>query len=89
VDQSAYPAALRERMGAAAFVSGLLATRARSFAALRQALGALLYCPGRAGGVVPCGSAGLAEGRCSVIALAGTRLHAAELLAKAQAAAGG
>lgn len=87
--EASYPLAVRARLGMEAFVSGTAATPATSFAGLRRMLGRLLYTPGRSAGVVPLAPALLAEGRCALVAVAGTRLHAAELFRKAQAVAGG
>ena len=86
VNGSAYPLAARERLAPrAAFVSGRVRTGAADFAAVRGALGALLFDPERGTGVVPYAVGCLAFGNCSLVALAGSRLRAAELYGAAQA----
>ena len=90
-----YPLALRERLNAAArraggpqasaFVSGTVDTRARSFARVRAAVGHLLFDPDRGTGVVPYATGCLEHGRCSLVALASSRLRAAVLFGAAQA----
>jgi hypothetical protein len=60
-------------------------TRAADFAAVRSALGSLLFDPDRGTGVVPYLIGCLEFGSCSLVALAGSRLRAAELYGAAQA----
>jgi hypothetical protein len=78
-------AALAGRPQAPAFVSGTVETRARNFARVRAALGHLLFDPGRGTGIVPYATGCLDHGRCAMVALAGSRLRAAELYGAAQA----
>jgi hypothetical protein len=89
VGEASYPLELRSRIGASAFVSGPVASAVPTFAQLRRVLGRLLFTPGRNDGVVPVAPSLLAEGRCGLVALASSRLQAAELFGKAQAAAAG
>lgn len=88
-DEGACALALRERLGAAAFVSGVVPTRAGRFGVLRGLLGGLLYDPDRGSGLVPYAPGWLAEGRCAMVALGPDRLQAAELFGRAQSVAGG
>ena len=86
VNGASYPLAVRRRLAPrAAFVSGSVATGAGCFAQVRAALGALLFDPERGSGVVPYATGGLGAGRCAVVALAGSRLRAAELYGAARA----
>ena len=55
------------------------------FADVRATLGTLLFDPERGNGVVPYATGGLALKRCAVVALAGSRLRAAELYGAARA----
>lgn len=90
-----YPLALRARLNATAaragrpqapaFVSGTVETRAASFARVKAAIGHLLFDPDRGTGVVPYATGCLEHGRCSLVALAGSRLRAAEVYGAAQA----
>jgi len=95
VGAGTYPLALRSRLNAAAaragrpqapaFVSGTVATRAASFARVKTAIGHLLFDPDRGTGVVPYATGCLPHGRCALVALAGSRLRAAEVYGAAQA----
>ena len=85
-NEGTYALALQQGVAAPAFVSGTVATRAASFARLREGLGGLLYDPDRGSGVIPYATGCLDQGRCPVVALGSDRLHASELLGKAQAA---
>jgi hypothetical protein len=95
VNGSTYPLAVRERLNAAAnqagrpqapaFVSGTVETRAASFGRVRTAIGHLLFDPDRGTGVVPYATGCLEHGKCSLVALARSRLRAAELYGAAQA----
>jgi hypothetical protein len=90
-----YPLAARARLNAAAgragrpqapaFVSGTVETRATSFARVKEAIGHLLFDPDRGTGVVPYATGCLEHGQCSLVALAGSRLRAAEVYGAAQA----
>lgn len=85
VNGSAYPLAAREQLAPrSAFVSGKVVTRAPDFAAIRSALGPLLFDPERGSGIVPYAVGCLQFGNCSLVALAGSRLRAAELYGAAQ-----
>jgi hypothetical protein len=95
VNGGTYPLAVRARLNAAAaragrpeapaFVSGTIETRARSFARVRAAIGHLLFDPERGTGVVPYATGCLEHGQCPLVALAGSRLRAAELYGAARA----
>jgi hypothetical protein len=86
VNGASYPLAVRSRLTPrAAFVSGTVRTGAQCFADVRTTLGTLLFDPERGSGVVPYATGGLAQGRCAVVALAGSRLRAAELYGAARA----
>jgi hypothetical protein len=78
-------AARSDRPEAPAFVSGTVDTRARTFARVRSAIGHLLFDPDRGTGVVPYATGCLDHGKCAVVALAGSRLRAAELYGAVQA----
>jgi hypothetical protein len=86
--EGTYALGLKGGLAAAAFVSGTVATRVAGFGRLREALGGLLYDPDRGNGVIPYATGCLEQGRCPVVALGNDRLHASELLGKAQAATG-
>jgi hypothetical protein len=66
-------------------VSGTVETRAASFGRVRTAIGHLLFDPDRGTGVVPYATGCLEHGKCSLVALARSRLRAAELYGAAQA----
>ncbi len=95
VNGSTYPLAVRARLNAAAgragrpqaraFVSGTVGTRAASFVRVKAAIGHLLFDPDRGTGVVPYATGCLEHGQCSLVALAGSRLRAAELYGAARA----
>ena len=95
VNGGTYPLAARARLNAAAgragrpqaaaFVSGTVETRATSFARVKAAIGHLLFDPDRGTGVVPYATGCLEHGQCSLVALAGSRLRAAEVYGAAQA----
>ena len=95
VNGGTYPLAVRARLNAAAdgagrplapaFVSGTVDTRARSFARVKAAIGHLLFDSDRGTGVVPYATGCLDHGKCALVALAGSRLRAAELYGAAQA----
>jgi hypothetical protein len=86
VNGASYALAVRRRLAPrAAFVSGTVPTGARRFAEVRASLGTLLFDPERGGGVVPYATGGLTQGRCAVVALAGSRLRAADLYGAARA----
>jgi len=95
VNGGTYPLAVRARLNAAAsragrpqapaFVSGTVETRARRFARVRSAIGHLLFDPDRGTGVVPYATGCLEHGQCSLVALASSRLRAAELYGAARA----
>jgi hypothetical protein len=86
VNGASYPLAVRRRLAPrAAFVSGSVTTGAGGFAQVRAALGTLLFDPERGSGVVPYATGALSAGRCAVVALAGSRLRAAELYGAARA----
>jgi pre ATP-grasp domain-containing protein/pheganomycin biosynthesis PGM1-like protein len=95
VNGGTYPLAVRARLNAAAyeagrpqapaFVSGTVETRAASFARVKAAIGHLLFDPDRGTGVVPYATGCLEHGKCSLVALARSRLRAAELYGAAQA----
>jgi hypothetical protein len=86
VNGATYPLAVKGRLAPrAAFVSGTMRTGAEGFAEVRTALGALLFDPARASGAVPYATGGLGAGRCAVMALADSRLRAAELYGAARA----
>lgn len=95
VNGGTYPLAVRARLNAAAarsgrpqapaFVSGTVETRARSFARVRAAVGHLLFDTDRGTGVVPYATGCLEHGQCSMVALASSRLRAAELYGAARA----
>jgi hypothetical protein len=95
VNGGTYPLAVRARLNAAAgqagrpqapaFVSGTVQTRAVSFARVKAVIGHLLFDPDRGTGVVPYATGCLEHGTCSFVALAGSRLRAAELYGAAQA----
>jgi hypothetical protein len=95
VNGGTYPLAVRARLNAAAgqagrpqapaFVSGTVQTRAVSFARVKAVIGHLLFDPDRGTGVVPYATGCLEHGICSFVALAGSRLRAAELYGAAQA----
>ena len=86
VNGASYPLAVRRRLAPrAAFVSGTVPTGTQRFADVRATLGALLFDPERGSGVVPYVTGGLGQGRCAVVALAGSRLRAAELYGAARA----
>ncbi|MBA3893513.1 MAG: ATP-grasp domain-containing protein [Gemmatimonadales bacterium] len=94
VNGGTYPLTVRARLNAAAtragrpqsaaFVSGVVETRARSFARVRAAIGHLLFDPDRGTGVVPYATGCLDYGQCSLVALASSRLRAAELYGAAR-----
>lgn len=84
--EGTYALALKDGVAAPAFVSGMVTTRAPGFGRLREALGGLLYDPDRGSGVIPYATGCLDQGRCPMVALGNDRLHASELLGKAQAA---
>ena len=95
VNGGTYPLAVRARLNAAAvrtgrpqvaaFVSGTVETRAASFGRLKSAIGHLLFDPGRGTGVLPYATGCLEHGSCSLVALGGSRLRAAELFGAARA----
>jgi hypothetical protein len=86
VNGSSYPLAVRRRLAPrSAFVSGTVQTGAGRFAQVRAALGTLLFDPERRVGVVPYATGGLGAGRCALVALAGSRLRAAEIYGAARA----
>jgi hypothetical protein len=95
VNGGTYPLAVRARLNesaaragrpaAPAFVSGTVETRVRSFARVKAAIGHLLFDPDRGTGVVPYATGCLDHGKCAMVALAGSRLRAAELYGAAQA----
>jgi biotin carboxylase len=95
VNGGTYPLAVRARLNQAAarsgrpqapaFVSGTVATRIPTFARLKAAIGHLLFDPDRGTGVVPYATGCLDHGACAMVALAGSRLRAAELYGAAQA----
>jgi hypothetical protein len=95
VNGGTYPLAVRARLNEAAaqsgrpqppaFVSGTVDTRARTFARVKSAIGHLLFDPDRGTGVVPYATGCLDHGKCAIVALAGSRLRAAELYGAAQA----
>lgn len=95
VNGGTYPLAVRARLNAAAsragrpqasaLVSGMVETRARSFARVRALIGHLLFDPDRGTGLVPYATGCLEHGRCALVALAGSRLRAAELYGAARA----
>jgi Pre ATP-grasp domain len=86
VNGASYPLAVRRRLAPrAAFVSGTVRTDAGCFAQVRAALGTLLFDPERRTGVVPYATGGLSARRCAVVALAASRLRAAELYGAARA----
>jgi hypothetical protein len=95
VNGGTYPLAVRRRLNEAAagagrpaapaFVSGTVDTRARNFSRVRAAVGHLLFDPDRGTGLVPYATGCLEHGKCAMVALAGSRLRAAELYGAAQA----
>jgi Pre ATP-grasp domain len=95
VNGGTYPLAVRARLNetaersgrpqAPAFVSGTVDTRARSFARVRAAVGHLLFDPDRGTDVLPYATGCLDHGKCALVALAGSRLRAAEIYGAAQA----
>jgi hypothetical protein len=95
VNGGTYPLAVRARLNesaarsgrpqAAAFVSGTVDTRARNFGRVRSAIGHLLFDPDRGTGVVPYATGCLEHGQCCLVALAGSRLRAAEVYGAARA----
>ena len=95
VNGGTYPLAVRARLNQAAarsgrpqapaFVSGTVSTRVASFARVKAAIGHLLFDPDRGTGVVPYATGCLEHGTCAMVALAGSRLRAAELYGAAQA----
>jgi hypothetical protein len=95
VNGGTYPLAVRARLNEAAtrsgrppapaFVSGTVDTRAASFRRVKAAIGHLLFDPDRGTGVVPYATGCLEHGKCAMVALAGSRLRAAELYGAAQA----
>jgi hypothetical protein len=95
VNGGTYALAMRTRLNEAAagagrppapaFVSGTVDTRARSFARVKAAIGHLLFDPDRGTGVVPYATGCLEHGKCSMVALAGSRLRAAEIYGAEQA----
>ena len=96
VNGANYPLALRDRLNGErrihglepveAFASGGLATRARSFGELADALGPLLFSHAQGRGLVPYATGFLAYGRCPVVALAPTVREALALHAEARGA---
>ena len=85
VNGASYPLAVRRRLAPrAAFVSGTVRTGAQCFADVRTTLGTLLFDPERGSGVVPYATGSLAQGRCALVALATSRLRAAELYGAAR-----
>lgn len=98
VNGAGYPLELRRRLdrdsagrgqpGVAAFSSGWVSTQAASFADVRDALGGLLFDPGRGTGVVPYSPGNLAHRSLGVIAFGGSRGEAEALHARAAAALG-
>jgi hypothetical protein len=95
VNGGTYPLVVRARLNqiaarsgrpqAPAFVSGTVETRARNFARVRAAIGHLLFDPDRGTGVLPYATGCLDHGKCALVALAGSRVRAAELYGAAQA----
>lgn len=95
VNGGTYPLAVRARLNQAAarsgrpqapaFVSGTVDTRAPTFARVKAAIGHLLFDPDRGTGVLPYATGCLEHGKCAIVALAGSRLRAAELYGAAQA----
>ncbi|HKU59699.1 MAG TPA: hypothetical protein VJQ44_00685 [Gemmatimonadales bacterium] len=86
VNGASYPLAVRRRLAPrSAFVSGTLRTGAQCFTDVRTTLGSLVFDPERGSGVIPYATGGLTLGRCAVVALAGSRLRAAELYGAARA----
>jgi hypothetical protein len=95
VNGGTYPLAVRARLNASAsragrpqapaFVSGMVDTRARSFARVRAAVGHLLFDPDRGTGVVPYATGCLEHGQCALVALGPSRFRAAELYGAARA----
>ena len=95
VNGGTYPLAVRARLNdsaarsgrpqAPAFVSGTVDTRARNFARVKAAIGHLLFDPDRGTGILPYATGCLDHGKCAIVALAGSRLRAAELYGAAQA----
>ncbi len=85
-NEATYALALKRTVAAPGMVSGTLPARLPGFARLRELLGRLLYDPDRGSGVIPYAIGSLEQGRCPLVAVGATRLHAAELLGKAGAA---
>jgi hypothetical protein len=83
MDGATYPLAIQQRLNAAqrewgrpesaAFVSGTLELRPMSFARFRRVAEAFLYSPRTGAGIVPYHVSRLAEGRCGVVMLGGSR----------------
>jgi hypothetical protein len=83
VDGATYPLAILQRLNASqrqsnrpdssAFVSGSLEVRPTSFAAFRRAAERFLYLPRTGRGMVPYQVSRLADGRCGVVMLGGSR----------------
>ncbi|MDQ3136308.1 MAG: hypothetical protein M3Q93_01815, partial [Gemmatimonadota bacterium] len=96
VNGATYPLTLRERLNAArrrrgqpeiaAFATGTLAARARSFAQLRETLGDQIFTHAAGAGIVPYATGCLDHGACAAVAFAPTRQLALERFAEAQAA---
>jgi hypothetical protein len=84
--EATYIMAMRDGLGAGAFVSGPVTTRLRGFARVREALGSVLYDPDRVSGIIPYAGGCPEQGRCPMVAFGGDRQHASELLGRAQAA---
>jgi hypothetical protein len=84
--EAGYLLALGRGLGAAAFVSGTVATRFRGFERLREILGRLLYDPDRGEGVIPYAGGCPEQGGCPIVVVGCGRQRASELLGKAQAA---
>jgi hypothetical protein len=92
-----YPLRLRRRLNVAqreaglpeirAFVSGMIETDARTFGELHDSWEDHLFCPYTGSGLVPYVPGLLPQGKCGVVALAGTREEAEELYQLAGAVA--
>jgi hypothetical protein len=81
VNGATYPRALMERLGARACATTSLPTTARSFAELRDRLGARLYSPAARHGAVPYNAGCLTAGCCWFALLGDTRAEVEGLLA--------
>jgi hypothetical protein len=83
MDGATYPLAIQQRLNAAqrewgrpesaAFVSGTLDLRPMTFARFRRAAEPFLYSPRTGSGIVPYHVSRLAQGRCGVVMLGGSR----------------